>query len=93
MFIRSDKLFGEDITNNTRPDYRVDNYDNSIIIYSNVVGEIKTAEANKNLTRKDLCRVALYIKELLDKNNLEVGIAFQAVGKHNFYTQTLLLNI
>ncbi|CEG79244.1 hypothetical protein RMATCC62417_13732 [Rhizopus microsporus] len=85
----SDQLFGDNITNNTRPDYRLDAYDGPTIAYSNVVGKIKTAGASQNLIKKNLCHIALYAKELVDKSNLEAAIAFQAVDRVSLFTRRL----
>ncbi|KAG1492161.1 hypothetical protein G6F47_010978 [Rhizopus delemar] len=81
----ADKVFSEDmITNNARPDYIVDVYQQVDVRYANVIGELKVKGANKKEIAKDFCRVALLLKEIVDKNKLTAAMGFQAIDKrHN----------
>lgn len=77
-------MFSEDmITNNARPDYIVDVYQQVDVRYANVIGELKVKGANKKEIAKDFCRVALLLKEIVDKNKLTAAMGFQAIDKRH----------
>ncbi|KAG1140976.1 hypothetical protein G6F38_008742 [Rhizopus arrhizus] len=88
----SDKVFSDDnITNNARPDYIVDVYQQADVRYANVIGELKVEGVSKREIAKDFCRVALLTKEVIGKHKLTAAMGFQALGHRlTFYVMTLM---
>ncbi|GAN09417.1 hypothetical protein MAM1_0266c08944 [Mucor ambiguus] len=73
-----------------RPDAVVYQIDQDLYGFSVAFGEAKLKSTTNLLLVKDLLRIAMLVKDSIDKNNLSSILSFQAVGNRvSFYIMQL----
>ncbi|OBZ85888.1 hypothetical protein A0J61_06062 [Choanephora cucurbitarum] len=66
---------------NSRPDFRCDVYEEGKLPYSNLFGEMKSSNSNKEGRYLDLYRIMLFSKNVVDKKNKNNIMSFRVVGQ------------